>query len=312
VIRLLNSELLRLRSRRLVVVLLLGAFLGAAVSAVIAAIQSTPPGPDALAEARAQAEQEYQNCLAGPWTEEELQGLSLEEFCRTNFGDPAFFAPSHLRLAELPQILEGTASLTIIIGLVLGASAMAVSWQTGTISTILTWEPRRIRWYSARTVIALAGVLVVVLAIIAFLSVCLAVAAWLRGSTEGVDAAWWRDVAATSLRIGVAAAIAAALGTGLAAVGQRTAAALGAVFVYAAVLEGIVRALRPTWTLWLLGDNFVTFVSWDTSSVFVENAAGGFGGSLVLTPERALFVILGYAALSFLLGLAFVRIRDVQ
>jgi ABC-2 type transport system permease protein len=279
---------------------------------VIAAIQSTPPGPAALAAARAQAEQEYQNCLAGPWTEEELQGLSLEEFCRTNFGDPTFFTQPHLELLDLPDYLEGTSSIISILGLVLGASLMAVSWQTGTIGTILTWEPRRARWYTSRIVVIAIGVFVVALLIVVFLSAILALAASLRGSTGGVSGAWWGEVFATTIRIGVLATISATIGAGVAAVGQRTAAALGVVFVWTAVVEGLIRAFRPLWTPWLLGDNLVSFISWQANTVFTENAAGGVAGSYVLSPGRAAFVILGYAALAYLLGLAFVRIRDVQ
>jgi ABC-2 type transport system permease protein len=305
VIRLLDSELLRFRSRRLVLVLLLVALAVAAVAAVIAAIQSTRPSADALATARAQAEREYRNCLANEWDDPEIEA-NLENFCRENFGDPAFYAPSHLALADLPPILEGTAPITSILGLVIGASAMAVSWQTGTINTIFTWEPRRGRWYSSRIVVTVLGVFLVILLIVAFLSAALAIAAALRGTTAGVDGAWWRDVGATSLRIGTLAAIAAAIGGGVAAVGRHTAAALGVVFVYTAVVEGIIRALRPQWTPWLLGDNMVSFVSWQ------ENAEVFGAGTFVVTPGRAAFVILGYAAVAFLLGLTFVRTRDVQ
>ena len=302
-IRLIASELLRFRSRRLVVVLMGASLIGAGVGVVIAAFQSTPPGA-ALATARAQAEQEYENCLENEWGDVDFEGSSLEEFCRTNFGDPAFYMPSHLALVDLPDILESTSSITSILGLVLGASLMAVSWQTGTISTILTWEPRRAWWYTARMAVTVLGVFVVVLLIVAFLSVALAVAAWLRGSTDGVDGAWWTDVIATSLRISAVAAIAGAIGGGVAAVGRHTAAALGVVFVYAAVIEGLIRGFRPRWTPWLLGDNIVSFVSWQTGSVV--------SSAFELSPGRAAFVILGYAALAFLLGLAFVRIRDVQ
>jgi hypothetical protein len=304
-IRLFGSELLRFRSRRLVLILLLASVAVALIAAVIAGFQSTPPGAAALANARIQADREYENCLEGDWEEIEIEG-SLEDFCRQNFGNPAFYLPSHLALVDLPSILEGTASITSIVGLVLGASLMAVSWQTGTINTILTWEPRRARWYTSRILVTVVGVFVVVLAIVVFLSASLAVAAWLRGSVEGVDGAWWRDTTATSLRIGVVAAIAAAIGAGVAAAGQRTAAALGVVFVYTAVLEGLLRAFRPRWTPWLLGDNLVSFVSWQSNSEVFE------AGSFVLTPGRAAFVIAGYAALAFLLGLASVRLRDVQ
>ena len=47
---------------------------------------------------------------------------------------------------------------------------MAVSWQTGTINTILIWEPRRGRWYTSRIVVIALGVFVVSLLIVAFLS----------------------------------------------------------------------------------------------------------------------------------------------
>lgn len=304
-IRLLDSELLRFRSRRLVLVLLLVALAVAGIASVIAAIQSTPPSADALASARAQAESEYESCLANDWDDPEIEA-DLEGFCRENFGNPAFYAPSQLALADLPSILEGTAPITSILGLVIGASAVAVSWQTGTISTILTWEPRRGRWYGSRIVVAVVGVFVVILLIVAFLSVALAIAAALRGTTAGLDGAWWRDVGATSVRIGALAAIAAAIGGGVAAVGRHTAAALGVVFVYTAVVEGIIRAFRPQWTPWLLGDNMVSFVGWQENSQVFE------AGTFVVTPGRAAFVIVGYAAVAFLLGLTFVRARDVQ
>ena len=214
--------------------------------------------------------------------------------------------PSHFALVDLPEILEGISSITSILGLVIGASFVAASWQTGTISTILTWEPRRLRWFSARILVLAAGVLVVTALIVAFLSAGLALAAMLRGSTVGVDGAWWTDVLTTSLRVSVVAAISAVIGGGVAAIGRHTAAALGVVFVWTAVLEGLVRGLRPLWTPWLLGDNLVTFLSWRTAEF-------GFpDGSFSLSPGRAMLVILTYTAVVLAFGFIFVRIRDVQ
>jgi ABC-2 type transport system permease protein len=301
--RLLSSELVRLRSRRLVVIVFGAAIGGSAVGAAIAAWQSTPPTEEVRAAARAQAEEQVRLCV-NDFRDEDVEG-SLEEFCRQNAGNATYYTPSHLALAELPQILEGISSLTSILGLVVGASAVAVSWQTGTIGTILTWEPRRMRWFAARLLVVGAGVFAITTAIVAFLSAALAIAAALRGSTELTDG-WWRDFAGTSLRIAVISAVAALIGGAVAAVGRHTSAALGVVFVYTAVLEGLLRAFRPLWSPWLLGDNIVSFVGWQTTEF------GVVSGSYVLSPGRALFVILGYVAITLALGFTFVRIRDVQ
>jgi ABC-2 type transport system permease protein len=306
VIRLIGSELLRFRSRRLVVVLLGASLLGTGVGVVIAAFQSTPPTAEALATARAQAREDVAACLEDDWEGIPIGG-SLEQFCEDNFGDPALYMGSHLRLADLPGILEGISSITSIMGLVVGASAVAVSWQTGTISTILTWEPRRLRWFASRVLVIAAGVLVMTLGIVAFLSAGLAGAATLRGSTLGTDGAWWSDVLSTSLRVAVAASISAVIGAAVAAVGRHTAAALGVVFVWTAVIEGLIRGLRPQWTPWLLGDNLVSFLSWQTT----ENQFDPFA-SFTISPGRALFVIAGYAIATLALGFTFVRVRDVQ
>ncbi len=302
--RLLASELLRFRSRRLVVVMLGGALLATGIGVVIAAWQSTPPSPEVRAAAEAQAEQEFQFCMNSDFGAE-FEG-SKEDICRDNAGNPNQYMPSHLALVDLPQILEGISSITSILGLVIGASFVAVSWQTGTISTIFTWEPRRLLWFSARILVLVAGVLAVTTVILAFLSAGLGLAAMLRGSTTGVDGAWWTDALATSLRVSVAAAVSAVIGGAVAAIGRHTAAALGVVFVWTAVLEGLVRGLRPLWTPWLLGDNLVAFLSWRTSEY-------GFpGGSFALSPGRSMLVILGYTAVVLAIGSIFVRTRDVQ
>lgn len=303
--RLLASELLRFRSRRLVVVLLVGALIATGVGLVLAAIDSTPPSDAVVAAARARARQEFANCLVADFGDGNFGG-SIEDFCRENFGDPNQYMPSHLALVDLPAILEGASSITSILGLVIGASFVAASWQTGTISTIFTWESRRLRWFSARVLVLSAGVFVMTVLIVAFLSVGLALAAALRGSTVGVDGVWWRDALATSLRVSAAAALSAVIGGAVAAIGRHTAAALGVVFLYTAVLEGLVRGLRPLWTPWLLGDNLVSFIGWQTIEYQFPQ------GSFVISPGRGAFVILGYTAVVLAFGSTFVRIRDVQ
>ena len=303
--RLLASELLRFRSRRLVVVMLIGTLIATGVGPVIAAVQSAPPTAAVVAAARAQAREEFAHCL-----ESDFEGAGVTRLeggvLQGELREPDHYMPSHVALVDLPQILEGISSITSILGLVIGASFVAASWQTGTISTIFTWEPRRFRWFAARTMVLAGGVFVITVLIVSFLSAGLALAAMLRGSTVGVDGAWWTDMLTTSLRVSVAAALSAVIGGAVAAIGRHTAAALGVVFVWTAVLEGLVRGFRPLWTPWLLGDNLVTFLSWRTSE-------HGFPeGSFVLSPDRAVFVILGYVAVVLAFGFIFVRIRDVQ
>lgn len=304
--RLLASELLRFRSRRLVVVMLIGTLIATGVGLVIAAIQSTPPTAAVIAAAQAKAREEVAKCLAADYEGVQFEG-TLEEFCRENAGNATHYMPSHLSLVDLPQILEGTSSITSILGLVIGASFVAASWQTGTISTIFTWEPRRLRWFAARILILTAGVFVMTLLIVASLSAGLALAAMMRGSTVGVGGQWWADVLTASLRVAIAAGLSVVIGGGVAAIGRHTAAALGVVFVWTAVLEGLVRGLRPLWTPWLLGDNLVTFLSWRT----MEFQVSAFE-SFTITPGQAIFVILGYTAVVLAFGCTFVRIRDVQ
>lgn len=304
--RLLASELLRFRSRRLVVVMLVGALLATGVGLVLAAIDSTPPTVAVVAAARAEAEREVANCLVTDWEEGQFEG-SLEDFCNRFFGDLTQYMPSHLALVDLPAILEGVSSITSILGLVIGASFVAASWQTGTISTIFTWEPRRLRWFAARILVLVAGVFVMTALIILFLSGGLAFAAMLRGSTVGVGGEWWTDALTTLLRVSVAAALSAVIGGAVAAIGRHTAAALGVVFIYTAVVEGLVRGLRPLWAPWLLGDNLVTFLSWRTMDLQVSTFE-----SFTITPGRAVFVILGYTAVVLALAFTLVRLRDVQ
>ena len=142
-IGLISSEWLRMRSRRLVKVLAVLALLGIVVAVVIGAIQSQRPSAGALALAERQAERVFDDCVAQDGFGAVEPGGDVDAFCREQ-ADPSFFlAEQPLRLSELPDILRGTAFVAILIGLVIGASAVGASWQTGTMTTILTWEPRR-------------------------------------------------------------------------------------------------------------------------------------------------------------------------
>ena len=158
-------------------------------------------------------------------------------------------------LGDAREFIEGTATLFVIAGWLIGASLVGAEWQAGTITTLLTWEPRRSRVLGTKTVAAAAGAFVFVLVSnLVFLGL-LALVAVTRGSTDGLDASvFWFIV-----RISALASVGAILGLALATVTRNTAAALGIAFVYLAIVEGIIRGFRPGWRGWLLGDSSTEF-----------------------------------------------------
>jgi ABC-type transport system involved in multi-copper enzyme maturation permease subunit len=147
-------------------------------------------------------------------------------------------------------------------GLVGGASVAGAEWRAGTVTTVLTWEPRRVRLHLSRT--AACGILAAVIAFalqIVFLASFLP-ATLANGSTAGLDAHWWIALVAAMLRVCLLTAIGAMLGVALATLGRNTAFALVAVFAWIVALEGVVRGLKPGLARFLWGENLTTVLTW--------------------------------------------------
>lgn len=150
----------------------------------------------------------------------------------------------------------------LIGGLLGGASVVGAEWRAGTVTTLLTWEPRRLRVHAARaaTVFVLATLFAVVLQTLFLASTVPAVLA--HGTTAGVDGAWWAALVAAVARIAVVTGAAALFGASLATVGRGTAFALGGIFGWIAVAEPLVRGLKPGLAQYLLGENLAGVVQW--------------------------------------------------
>src|SRR5438477_201457 len=125
----------------------------------------------------------------------------------------------------------------------------------------------------------------------ALLGVALAPAAIVRGTTEGVNLGWLRAMAGLILRGGALAALAAAVGVALASIGRNTAAALGVAFGYIAVIEPILRAVRPKWQPWLVYDNVATFIVGHAAQLTVRPRTPTGAGLLVGVYVAALAVV---------------------
>jgi ABC-type transport system involved in multi-copper enzyme maturation permease subunit len=168
--------------------------------------------------------------------------------------------PNAFTLGDAREFLEGTASLFAIAGWLIGTSLVGAEWQAGTMSTLLTWEPRRSRVLVAKTIAAVIGVFAMILVLDLLFTGLMTLVAATRGTTEGTDSSLVRSLIGLDVRVATLAAFGAILGLSLATVTRNTGAAVGIAFVYLAIVEGIIRGFLPGWRAWLLGDNSSIFL----------------------------------------------------
>ena len=156
-----------------------------------------------------------------------------------------------------------TAAIYLLLGgFFAGAAVAGAEWRAGTIATVLTWEPRRVRLHVSRTVAC--GICAYVVAIglqVVFLASFLP-AVFVHGTADGATSGWWLSLGLAIGRAALATAFAAMLGVSLATLGRNTAFALGVVFAWLVVVEGLIRGLRPAWAPYLWGESIVTTVQW--------------------------------------------------
>lgn len=209
---------------------------------------------------------------------------------------------SRLQLFSLPDILRGTSFIVFVMGLVIGGSSVGADWQHGTMASLLTWEPRRVRIFLTRAVVVTIFVLVFAVVLQVAFSLMLAAAASLRGDTGGTGGAWLREVAGITLRVGVATALGAHIGVTLATIGRNTTAALGVAFGYLAIVESLMRGLIPKISSGLLSTN---------TAVFIDGNAGTSETGSLITVGTASLTLAIYAGVLLIVALALFRTRDV-
>jgi ABC-2 type transport system permease protein len=304
VIRLARSESLRFRSRRLVKVFVVIGLVGVVIGVGFAVSQSSPPSEEQVARAEARRDRVVARCIKQGGFGEVPPGGDAEGFCESAIRIEDFLAEDYLKLQDLPEYMLAAAFIVILVGLVIGASMVGASWQTGTITTILAWEPRRLRWFLTRLVVTAAGVFVLAVLLLAFFGLAVLAGSALRGSTT-VEAGWLAEAAGTAVRIAAVTAAVAAVGGAVAMIGRNTAAALGAVFVYMAVIESLVRGFRPALSRFMLGDNIASFVSGTPIELNTRVP-------MAVTPGRGGVVMLVYALVLTAVALVMLRTRDVN
>lgn len=253
-----GTEVRRCLARRLVWVLVAIALVGIVATSLILFF-STADATDGLAE----RERVVQDCARFSGS----NPIVAEQRCREQISPEAF--DNRIRLTELwPEGREESerALVTSMIflaigGLLGGASMVGADWRFGTMSTLLTWEPRRVRLAVARFTAVFVLAFAIGLALQALLVGGVLPAFLANGITEGADAGWAWSLVSGMVRMQLLVGFAALLGAAVAMLGRNTAAALGAGFAYMIVGENLVRAWKPWLRPWLLAENAYIFLA---------------------------------------------------
>jgi ABC-2 type transport system permease protein len=261
VIALLGAELLRAWSRRLVRVGALLAVAAVVVTAGLTALNSHAPTPAEVAQAEAQRNALIQECIEGNVGDGGLTTEQAEEICIQSFPEEAFDSSGPVfHLSGLPGIVQGVSLVTIVGGWILAASLVGAEWAAGTITTFLTWEPRRLRVLAAKLFAALLLVLVLSLVLLSLFAAAMWFVALTRGSTV-VDPGFLGSLGGSILRSSLLSAGAGVLGASIAMIARNAAASMAAGFVYLGVVEALIRGFKPSLARWLVGNNGLIVVT---------------------------------------------------
>lgn len=159
-------------------------------------------------------------------------------------------------------LLLVAAFLLAMGGLVGGASVVGAEWRAGTVTTLLTWEPRRVRLHAARLAACAVLATVISFALQALFLASFVPAVVAHGTTAGTDGAWWASLVAAMARVSLLTGLAAVVGASLAGLGRNTTAALVAGWGWMAVGENLVRSFLPDLRPFLVGENTGVLLTW--------------------------------------------------
>jgi hypothetical protein len=171
-------------------------------------------------------------------------------------------------------------------GLIGGASVVGAEWRAGTMTTVLTWEPRRVRLFLARVVSAVSCAIVIAVLLQALFLLALLPAVYSHGTTSGFDRDLAISVGAAIVRIAGLTGLATGIGACLSFVMRNTAGAIVCMWAWISIIEALARANRPKWTGFLLGDNITRVLTWNDLE----------GSAVSRAPAAALALLLTYMA----------------
>jgi ABC-type transport system involved in multi-copper enzyme maturation permease subunit len=208
-------------------------------------------------------------------------------------------------VVDINDVFQGVSAPLTILGIALAASFTGAEWSAGTMTTVLTWEPRRGRVYVAKLVAAAIFTFISAIVLQAVLGLALLPSGLAHGSTAGVNAHWLGTAAASASRGAIVAVLGAAMGLAIASLARNTTAAILITFFYLFVLENLVQGLKPQWSGWLFSENAGIFIGGPKA------AQNGGIGIITHTSLQALFVLCVYAGIVTVVSVALFLRRDV-
>jgi len=212
---------------------------------------------------------------------------------------PAHFASVHdprFHRQRLFGILKGTGGVFAILGLALGATLVGAEFASRGMTTLLTYEPRRLRVFGANVVTAMAAMTTFAFVSLVALGLALLPALLLHGAPVVPKDPSWAAVAGAIGRGTALVAVTTGIGMAIATLGRTTAAALGAAFAYIVLLEYILGAFLKGWRPWLLLGNVIVFVSGQNGGADVHGRSVLGAGIFLALVATGLLAI---AAVSF-------------
>ncbi|MEV7912259.1 hypothetical protein [Streptomyces griseus] len=157
-------------------------------------------------------------------------GMPTGSVGRDNFFDDPRYLMEALSFGDLRTVLLGLCAAATVSGIVSGGS----DWASRVMLTLTAAEPGRARLFLTRGLLV-GGLSMAATALCGLLLVpCLLLAAQLRGSAEGLDAAYWAVLVSQFLRGIVLVGLLALLGYSLAVLTRHVPAALAIAFLYLA------------------------------------------------------------------------------
>jgi hypothetical protein len=167
---------------------------------------------------------------------------------------------NHFDVVDINNVFQGVSAPLTILGIALAASFTGAEWSAGTMTTLLTWEPRRGRVYLAKLVAAAIFTFISAIVLQLVLGLALLPSGLAHGSAAGANAHWFWTAAASASRGAIVAVLGAAIGLAIAWLARNTTAAVLVTFFYLFVLENVILGLKQQWSGWLFSENAGIFI----------------------------------------------------